>query len=461
MNVKHLLLSCATLTGMLVTSCTNDELISVNSDPVGNAITFSPSVGRTTRATETTLKNLGDFAVYARSVDHKGSLYANFIIGNADDKSPEIAKKANLNVSGTEGFWNLSRKVYWPTGVQRVLFWALTTLQNGDTYTDTDVLGDNGKLTFGDAGPEITGFSPIRAERENTSYMDGTNQHDLVGAFTPQQASESQSNVPLNFKHELSQIKILAKVGDGQPDNSRRVTIKGAWIVNASSKGDFKANYDWNGGNPKDSPKWENLTSKVAYGSLFETPKKLDSESSKDAVDILSTASGTGSLMLIPQTVEAWNKNNAGTDGPRQEYNACETTDAYILLYCRIESVHKGSSHEGDDNIGTGTDEHYHQLFPVGNYDETKYGYTCVPVKIEWLPGKRYTYTLNICGANSGGGVYPPVLPPDVPEDPKPVPDDKKPGDPVLDSEISFTVTVEGWTDDETWKPGGNDLNFN
>ena len=50
---------------MFATSCANDVETDINIDPVGNAISFSPSVGHTSRATETKIGNLGDFAVVA------------------------------------------------------------------------------------------------------------------------------------------------------------------------------------------------------------------------------------------------------------------------------------------------------------------------------------------------------------------------------------------------------------
>ncbi len=50
----------------LATSCANEEVVEVNTDPTGSAISFSPRVGRATKATETTISNLGNFAVVAR-----------------------------------------------------------------------------------------------------------------------------------------------------------------------------------------------------------------------------------------------------------------------------------------------------------------------------------------------------------------------------------------------------------
>lgn len=59
-----------------------------------------------------------------------------------------------------------------------------------------------------------------------------------------------------------------------------------------------------------------------------------------------------------------------------------------------------------------GTDKHVHQMFPLKDnettFNENLYGYVCVPISTEWLPGKKYIYTLEFCGQESGAGIYPP-----------------------------------------------------
>ena len=104
-------------------------------------------------------------------------------------------------------------------------------------------------------------------------------------------------------------------------------------------------------------------------------------------------------------------------------------------------------------------------MFPTyegATFDEYAYGYACVPIGTLWEYGKIYRYTLDICGKNSGAGIYPPVDLPDLPglpTDPSPIkiiptPDPDKVGKPVLDEPIKFTVTVNDWDDPATWNPG-------
>lgn len=118
----------ALMTGaMFVTSCTNDVETIINSDPTGNAICFTPVVGHTSRAAETKITNLGNFAVVARGMHHDGVLYDSFLIGSAN--AGEVATRDGESSS----IWSLDRNVYWPSTFDQVMFFAYTTLKSGDT----------------------------------------------------------------------------------------------------------------------------------------------------------------------------------------------------------------------------------------------------------------------------------------------------------------------------------------
>ena len=114
--------------------------------------------------------------------------------------------------------------------------------------------------------------------------------------------------------------------------------------------------------------------------------------------------------------------------------------------------------------VKPGTGNHTHQLFPhdgeATSFDPNAYGYACVPIGTNWETGKIYRYILDICGKNSGAGIYPPVNLPDLPGLDNPditiikTPSDDKVGKPVLDYPIKFTVKVNDWTDPEGWNSG-------
>lgn len=475
MNYKLLSLAVA---AALASSCSNDEAVEINPDVPGNAIRFVPSVGHASRATVTTLANLGDFGVIARSLDHNYQFYESFLIGshavgsdNVDLITPDVAVRheSTTTTNEEEGYWVLAndKKVYWPNGVKRVLFWAATTLNKrgiGEQST-TNMLDGHGNAKFiwrGD-GPVIVDFSPKTADKSEsvTSYMDGAVQKDLVMAFSDvPESTPNKSNINLQFGHLLSKIEIKAKGGNG----SRKVKIKGAWIVNAKSNAELDCTVKIiedpdNPGENKatESHEWKAFkeNSQKAYGSLL--PEAI--ELSSTAKTLLSTTTGPAvaadNLMLIPQTINAWNitdKDNTAKGG-------------YILLLCRIELEHTGAIHgSGSGNTTDGAihiegGKHYHQEFPVSDtWNENDYGYTCVPVKFEWQPGYSYTYTLSICEASSGAGNYPPddfwSMAPSFAKAGKPRPNGEEVGKQILYDPISFTVKMKPWADGASWTQG-------
>ena len=128
------LIPFAVLTALCAVSCSNEVVLEQNDDPKGNAIAFSTKVGHSSRAAETTIKNLGDFDVIAKSVYNDGSLYNAYLIGS--DAGGETAER-----DGNTSTWNLDHNVYLPNSVRNVAFWAFTDQQVGDTdSTDSKVL---------------------------------------------------------------------------------------------------------------------------------------------------------------------------------------------------------------------------------------------------------------------------------------------------------------------------------
>lgn len=424
--------------------CSNDEIVESYQ---GEEISFRTRIE--TRATELNKGNLGDFSVIAKGMHTDGTIYDAYLIGSeADGKVvAENAKKFNANV------WKLDRNVYWPSDMEKILFWAYTTKSNTDN-DEVPTLEADVKFIQNDGGPKIVGFSPAKADLKSDGgdskyWKDGDHQKDLLIAFTERNKSENTS-VPLKFKHALSQINIKAVQKNRADVDHRVVKIKGAWVVNVKTKGDLTAGFVWNQVEQKatEAPKWDNMSTDGYYGSYSNSGYEL----SKDVVPILGPQTNEGSLMIIPQEVNGWNKDT-------------EANGAYILLLCRVELKHLGTTHgdgqyEGDD-IHVENGYHYHQLFPVNSKDQyvaKEYGFTCVPLTAQWEMGKKYTYTLDICGETTGAGVYPPLddysayIPDAVTSDITIVkrPSDKKNvGDLVLDDPIQFQVEVNEWSSTE------------
>lgn len=456
---------------LLATSCANEELVDANPDVQGNAIQFRTLVGHS-RATETTVTNLGDFAVVAKGIHPHGGVYSNYLIGSANGGDKAIRDENNI--------WKLESKVYWPTSTPSAIFWAYTTSQmNGENKTP--ILPEGVSFGFDANGttPTISNFKPSKADisqaSDNGYWNDGTNQSDLLVAFTQQDRATDASNVSLNFEHALSQIDIQAASNEKLTSDHRIVRIKGAWIVNSNNKANLSAGFEFDNSTQiaKANTEWGafSLDGFSAYGSFYTTPIIL--EKPDETKKLLGT-----SLMIIPQTLTEWNKKAEGSDNH----------GAYILLLCRVELEHDGAKHSGDDNanadvyIDEANSKHYHQQFPVNAEDKfnaAEYGFVCVPVNSTWERGKKYLYTLDICGATTGAGIYPPDLAEtdfsslipagnefnffDKKYTLKIVGRDadktgKNVGDAVLSEPIQFSVDVTPWDENRGWASGDIDL---
>lgn len=373
--------------------------------------------------------------------------------------------------------------------------WAYTFSQaNGKDKSDILPTG----VTFGfDATaskPTISNFTPAHADLTTTQsagyWNDGDQQTDMLIAFTQQKRSTSASNVTLNFTHALCQVDIKAKSASKSASDNRIVKIKGAWVVNTVNKNNFSAGFKWNAGTEiaEIESAWSTDASTAtvvdgfsAYGSFYKSPIVLGKTDAETPKALLGS-----SLMIIPQTTKALTITKTETGN---NITVSADNGAYILLLCRVELEHPGTSHSGSDNtddveIDEANGKHYHQQFPVNNenkFDASEYGFVCVPLGTTWEMGKKYVYTLDICGAKTGAGIYPPITTENTEKFNNLIPVDKsyttifgkeatlkivstRPkgkniGDYVLDEPIKFNVTVSKWADaDSEWEPGNGDF---
>lgn len=483
------------------TSCSNEETMDINTDPIGKAIDFRPSVGTATRATVTTFSNLGDFNVFARGVHSStGAMYETFLIGTTETESsnpvykPGIAKRVSLGENS--GTWKLTHNVYWPEGVSAAVFWAFSDRNNRNNNNEGEAANGtcitDGTIGFDANGPKITSYTPKKKGEltDQNAYFDGALQRDLVSAFTYDKTKDP--HVELAFSHQLSQVQInLQKKYSSTELDNRVVKIKGAWLVNVSSSGDLSAGFTYTPsgdnnapGEAEDNVSWTAGSNLVSYGAYYgnktdvlsiDPAKDVPASNSTDSkmLNIGYSNITDNNLMLIPQNKTAWDGTTETTD------------DSYILLLCRVELKHAGDAHPSNDEAVSAEKGgyHYHQQFPITTtYDENAYGLTAVAVPINWERGKKYSYNLDICGENSGAGVYPPNVPTDDPDKLKTylqkfiagnfkidgtgngitnvitqIPTGKKVGDRVLTESIQFSVTVKGWEDGETWVNGSDE----
>ena len=362
---------------MVLGACTNDEVIDVKQT---GSIDLRPLIENSTRATATTVANLGSFKVDVL----KGS---------------ETYGAMTVTSSDNGGTWTTSPLTYWPSDASQQLdFYA---------YAPTSTTG----VTIDNTGKKITAYTP------STTVAD---QKDLVIAYnTGTKTDNEASGVPLLFKHALSQIEVKAKCAA----TNMKVEIIGVKVVSVAKDGTFTfptATTQSGQGKELARTLWAPGSEKIAYMVRNSAPVEL----TKTAQSLMPTASGT--FMLIPQEITAWNKKND-----------TETNHgSYLSVLCRISNV-------SGDNVT--------QIFPA---TADKYGFSAVAIGTTdndktWEPGKKYVYTLEFFGTDSGGGRFDPD--PTVPDggggDKDVDTTDPKDGGKEILKPITFTVDVEDWTE--------------
>ncbi|MGP1537912.1 fimbrillin family protein [Bacteroides heparinolyticus] len=297
----------------------------------------------------------------------------------------------NLEVASLDNgaTWNTAATYYWPAG----------TL-NFTAYAPVDI---KTLVTIDKDGQKIAAYSPVQKVAD---------QKDIVVAFNAGgKTTYGATGVPMNFKHALSQIEVKAKCTNG----NLKVKVMGVKLGAVNSKADFafpqaETNSSYNV--PRSN--WTGLASSKDYLAEDATSTGLTLDGTEKSIMF-----GSDNFLMIPQQLEAFSKTKLG--------------GAYIGVFCQI------SSDDGEGNLT--------QIYPGGNANA--YAFTAVGIDTEWLPGKKYIYTLTF---GDGGGIVPPnqenpnaptITPPTPPTPPNP----STPGDPILDKPIKFTVTVDNWTD--------------
>lgn len=362
---------------MVLGACTNDEVIDVKQT---GSIDLRPLIENSTRATATTVANLGSFKV---DVLKGTETYGAMTVTGSDN--------------GTK--WTTSPLTYWPSNASQQLdFYA---------YAPTSTTG----VTINGTDKKITSYTP------STTVAD---QKDLVIAYnTDTKTANEASGVPLLFKHALSQIEVKAKCANA----NMKVEIIGVKVVSVAKDGTFTfptATTQSGTGHELALGLWNTASSqKTAYMVRNSAPVEL----TKTAQSLMPSTSGT--FMLIPQAITPWNKQNNAT-----------TAGSYISVLCRISNV------SGDNET---------LIFPA---TADKYGFSAVAIGTTdndktWEPGKKYVYTLEFFGTDSGGGRFDPdpTVPGGRDTDPDVDPTDPKDGGKEILKPITFTVDVEDWTE--------------
>lgn len=355
------------LSALTLAACSDDQPINSRQDAIGE-ITFRPGMG--TRASEITNANIDKFYVTALT-DTTGfaTHSATRKGGNAYFSDVEFDK-------GKDSFFtSKARSYYWPGENDPLRFIAYSPSQD---EIGGDVLPKEDSGTF-----RLENF---------TVAEDIINQVDFITADTIGTKKENEyTGVELTFNHRLSQIELQAK------SDNKDMTYK---II-----GFRIGRFEYNGAFDFDSREWtlddwhdtQVYEGKCDTITLSSTPQTIMGEG--------------GNAMLLPQSFTAWDPKGDPDNVARESY-----------LSVLIQII------DNETNM---------RIYPFLDDKKTddngqlrQYAWASIPIKGEWVQGKKYIYTLDF--TNGAGFVDP---------------DDPTPGEPIL-SPIKAKVTVMDWVDD-------------
>ena len=294
---------------------------------------------------------------------------------------------ANALVSrATAGSWFTDRTYYWPTYELSFYGYAPTDLSSQVTLTPT--------------AQTVNDFTPEAAVAD---------QKDIVAAYsTGTKEHNAATGVNMHFMHQLAQIEVMASNEDASTFDIAvlgvklgRIPVKATLTLPAAERAHGT---------------WSTPTAQTSYGIKGTTPITLDGS-------MQSIMFGSDNWLMIPQQLTGMAFDESFNDNQ----------GAYLAVLCRI------------------TDKTGQVWYPVNDPGQTevKYAYAAVSISTRWEVGRKYTYRLKFFSTNGGAGCIDPVptnpldaADPDV--DPTPCPD-KSGGAPIIDSPITFNVSIEDW----------------
>ena len=347
--------------GALLVGCSEKEIANVETSSQ-NAISFNVvSNAAETKAEPITPSNLKtgkvDFDVIAYT---KGGTA---FMGNTD---VDFAHNG-VKIVYKDGDWNYddpSELRYWPT--EALDFYAVSpgSLVNGDP-------AHHYVWNFKPGKQQIY-YNCLDEYNTNTTDVNIHANHDVMyGIAKGQTKGLNGGKVKFTFKHILSQVVFKAKTELA----TMNVIINDIKIKNVKMSGYFTlpstdiapTSADWKVvgvGNTK-----LGTYSPTVIGNAGK-----EVESSINATDISSNAP----LFTIPQTLTAWDVNNAET---KTKANADDAGQSYLEISCKIQQS---------------------GVYLCGSAD--KYETIYVPFGASWEPGKRYIYTMIFGGGYDENG---------------------------------------------------------
>ena len=339
--------------GVLLMSCSEEEIVNVETSS-RNAIGFNVlSNAAETRATPTTPDNLKntDFDVFAFTGD--GTAF----MGKVDTEFGHDG----VNIVYNNGKWdykNASDLRYWPTGA--LDFYAF----NPGTVSEDMMMN---YMWEASGTVQKISYTCIDEYGANTGHAN----YDVMYAMAKGQTKDMNNGiVKFNFKHILSQVVFKAKT---QYDNMQ-VDINMIKIHNVKMGGFFTLPATADGTGSWSDP--ADLPSEVSGLGKFTVVKDVNItvKSNTIATDISTTTP----MLNRPQELTAWKVSETATKSKLEADNAKQ---CYLEIACKIRQS---------------------GAYLLGSASEYKTIY--VPFGDTWEQGKRHIYTLIFGGGYDDQG---------------------------------------------------------
>lgn len=324
------IVACVMLAALLTACSAADDGTTGNEPAASDAISYTVTAAATrTVLTGTSLPTGASFRIWA------------YTAGAAD---PLIGGDA-VSYDESKGAWTTAESYEWPAG--SVDFYAL--------YPATLALSTADKTLACTVPATVADQTDILYDVISVKKSDDAVTKNPVKKYA----------VPITFRHALSQVAFKGKV---KADNKEwTVTVSGIRVCNVASTGTFSLT----------EKTWSALSTPASYAAgMPSSPKDIGFYESDGTTEAPATSltADDGALLVIPQTLTAWDKTT----------NVADATGSYLEVTMHVR-------YNNADLFGTAET-------PVKAY---------VPfdnAKTKWEPGRKYVYTLQFGGGLTADG---------------------------------------------------------
>lgn len=305
----------ASIVGVTVAGCSNDEILSEQATSASNAIGFhlvgsnATTVKRATPILPNTITTT-DFDVFAITSTTKQNFMG---FPNASDATTANHDGVKINYDGTNWVYATpSEQAYWPS--EALDFYAISPAEGGEERLNWLIQPEYQVLTYWVANE----FDPAVAAQ-------GANVDVMYAIAKNQTKASNGGKVVMDFKHALSQVVFKAKIAENQPQ--LKVEINSVKLDCFNGGGTFTFPADgkdatWVPGNPY-----------IKNNPFPVYPASLGVKTVTDVTDAIWLSDETNSMMMIPQTLTPWAVDVAETKTIAQAKNAQQS---YLTIECRM-----------------------------------------------------------------------------------------------------------------------------